>query len=55
MSNDDCSPFVDKQFNDYINDINNGVYANSSLTVVNFDSGQIYVSHKFYVLLKQIS
>ena len=40
------SPFVDKQYNSYINDINNGIYTNSSLTLVNFDLGQIYNSAK---------
>jgi hypothetical protein len=44
---DDYSPYVDKQANDYINDINNGVYTNNSLTLVNFDLGQIYNSQKF--------
>ena len=33
----DYSPYVDKQYTAYINDINNGVYANNSLTLVNFD------------------
>ena len=33
----DYSPYVDKQSNGYINDINNGVYTNNSLTLVNFD------------------
>ena len=33
----DYSPYVDKQYTSYINDINNGVYANNSLTLVNFD------------------
>jgi hypothetical protein len=33
----DYSPYVDKQYNNYINDINNGVYTNNSLTLVNFD------------------
>jgi len=42
----DYSPFVDKQYNSYINDINNGIYTNSSLTLVNFDLGQIYNSAK---------
>jgi hypothetical protein len=42
----DYSPFVDKQYNNYINDINNGIYTNSSLTLVNFDLGQIYNSAK---------
>ena len=42
----DYSPFVDKQYNSYINDINNGIYTNSSLTLVNFDLGQIYNSVK---------
>ena len=29
----DYSPYVDKQYNNYINDINNGVYTNNSLTL----------------------
>jgi hypothetical protein len=33
----DYSPYVDKQYNNYINDITNGVYTNNSLTLVNFD------------------
>jgi hypothetical protein len=44
---DDYSPYVDKQYNNYINDINNGVYTNNSLTLVNFELGQIYNSQKF--------
>ena len=47
QSTDDYSPYVDKQYNGYINDINNGVYTNSSLTLINFDLGQIYNSTKF--------
>jgi len=47
QATDDYSPYVDKQSNGYINDINNGVYTNSSLTLVNFDLGQIYNSTKF--------
>ncbi len=47
QSTDDYSPYVDKQYNDYINDINNGVYTNSSSTLVNFDLGQIYYSQRF--------
>ena len=43
----DYSPYVDKQYKNYINDINNGVYTNNSLTLVNFDLGQIYNSQKF--------
>ena len=43
----DYSPYVDKQYNNYINDINNGVYTNASLTLVNFDLGQIYNRQKF--------
>jgi hypothetical protein len=43
----DYSPYVDKQYNIYINDINNGVYTNNSLTLVNFDLVQIYNSQKF--------
>ena len=37
QGNSDYSPYVDKQSNGYINDINNGVYTNNSLTLVNFD------------------
>jgi len=47
QSTDDYSPYVDKQYNGYINDINNGVYTNSSLTLVNYDLGQIYNSQRF--------
>jgi hypothetical protein len=43
----DYSPYTDKQTNQYINDLNNGVYTNNSLTLVNFDLGQIYNSQKF--------
>ena len=43
----DYSHYSDKQYNNYINDINNGVYTNNSLTLVNFDLGQIYNSQKF--------
>ena len=32
----DYSPYIDKQYNSYINDINSGVYTNNSLTLVNF-------------------
>ncbi len=42
----DYSPFVDKQYNSYINDINTGIYTNSLLTLVNFDLGHIYNSAK---------
>jgi hypothetical protein len=47
QATDDYSPYVDKQSNGYINDINNSVYTNNSLTLVNFDLGQIYNSQKF--------
>jgi len=43
----DYSPYIEKNYNSYINDINNGVYTNNSLTLVNFDLGQIYNSQKF--------
>ena len=33
----DYSPYIEKNYNSYINDINNGVYTNNSLTIVNFD------------------
>ena len=44
---DDYSPYVDKQSNNYVNDINGGVYTNNSLSLVNFDLGQIYNSNTF--------
>ena len=44
---DDYSPYFDKQSNNYINDINGGVYTNNSLSLVNFDLGQIYNSSTF--------
>ena len=47
QSLEDFSPYTDKQYSAYINDINNGVYANNSLTLVNFDLGQIYNSNKY--------
>ena len=49
QATDDYSPYVDKQSNGYINDINNGVYTNNSLTLVNFDLGQIYNSQKLLI------
>ena len=44
---DDYSPYIDKQSNNYINDINGGVYTNNSLSLVTFDLGQIYNSSSF--------
>jgi len=44
---DDYSPYTDKQYNGYINDLNSGVYTNTSLSLVQFDLGQIYNSQKF--------
>ena len=44
---DDYSPYVDKQYNGYINDLNSGIYTNTSLSLVQFDLGQIYNSQKF--------
>ena len=44
---DDYSPYIDKQSNNYINDINGGVYTNNSLSLVTFDLGQIYNSNTF--------
>ena len=41
------TPPVNKQYNNYIDDINNGVYTNNSLTLINFDLDQIYNSQKF--------
>jgi hypothetical protein len=44
---DDFSPYEDKQYNSYINDLNSGVYTNTSLSLVQFDMGQIFNSNKF--------
>jgi hypothetical protein len=44
---DDYSPYTDKQYNGFINDLNSGVYTNTSLSLVQFDLGQIYNSQKF--------
>ena len=44
---DDYSPYIDKQANHYINDLNSGIYTNNSLSLVQFDLGQIYNSQKF--------
>lgn len=44
---DDYSPYVDKQYNGFINDLNGGIYTNTSLSLVQFDLGQIYNSQKF--------
>ena len=37
QSRTDYSPYTDKQYSNYINDINGGSYSNSSLSLVNFD------------------
>jgi hypothetical protein len=47
QSRDDYSPYTDKQYLNYINDINGGSYSNSSLSLVNFELGQIYNSNKY--------
>lgn len=47
QSINDYSPYQDKQSNNYINDLNSGVYTNNGLTLVNFDLGAIYNSQKF--------
>ena len=44
---DDYSPYMDKQYNGFINDLNSSVYTNTSLSLVQFDLGQIYNSQKF--------
>ena len=41
------SPYVDKQSNQYVSDINSGVYSNSGLTLVQFDLSQIYNSSRW--------
>ena len=44
---DEFSPYMDKQYNGFVNDLNGGVYTNTSLSLVQFDLGQIYNSQKF--------
>ena len=44
---DDYSPYIDKQSNNYINDISGAVHTNNSLSLVTFDLGQIYNSNTF--------
>ena len=41
------SPYIDKQYNGFINDLNSAVYTNTSLSLVQFDLGQIYNSQKY--------
>jgi hypothetical protein len=37
QSRDSYSPFVEKQCSSYVNDLNNSVYQNTSLSLVQFD------------------
>ena len=47
QSRNSFTPFVDKQSNQYVADINSGVYSNSGLTLVQFDLSQIYNSSRW--------
>lgn len=47
QSENQYSPYTDKQYNSYINDINSGVYQNNGLSLVQFDLSSIYNSSKF--------
>ena len=47
QTRNDYSPYMDKQYNSYVNDLNSGVYTNNSLSLVQFDLGQIYNSQKY--------
>ena len=38
---DEYSQYTDKQHNNYIHDVYGGVYTNTSLSLVQFDMGQI--------------
>ena len=42
QSENQYSPYTDKQYNSYINDINSGVYQNNGLSLVQFDLSSIY-------------
>ena len=46
QSENEYSPYTDKQYNSYINDINSGVYQNNGLSLVQFDLSSIYNSAK---------
>jgi hypothetical protein len=47
QNENEYSPYTDKQYNSYINDINSGVYQNNGLSLVQFDLSSIYNSAKF--------
>ena len=47
QSENEYSPYSDKQYNSYVNDINSGVYQNNGLSLVHFDLSSIYNSAKF--------
>ena len=44
QTENEYSPNNDKQANNYINDINSGVYQNNGLSLVQFDLSSIYNS-----------
>ena len=44
QNENEYSPYNDKQANNYINDINSGVYQNNGLSLVQFDLSSIYNS-----------
>ena len=46
QSRDSYSSFVEKQNSSYVNDLNNSVYHNTSLSLVQFDLGAIFNSNK---------
>lgn len=45
QNRDAYSPFVEKQNSSYVNDLNNSVYQNTSLSLVQFDLGAIFNSN----------
>lgn len=47
QSEAEYSPYTDKQYNSYVNDINSGVYTNNGLSLVQFDLSSIYNSSRF--------
>ena len=44
QNENEYSPYNDKQANNYINDMNSGVYQNNGLSLVQFDWSSIYYS-----------
>ena len=49
---DDYSPYTDKQYNGFINDLNWGAYTNTSLSLVQFDGKTVESTQSFVNVAK---